>query len=146
VATHTISFDHTSCQHHVEYDEDGDLAEDHWCSPEMVAIGCSATRESEPEADCRFMCQTCETFAPCDGGCASYEHADPGVKHCTEGHLYEWLDDPDCNYVLWLNADPSMYDELYYSSRDRPVVWYDGAIVPEWDGDGVVWSYAEEPS
>jgi hypothetical protein len=145
MATHAISFDHTYCHHNLEYDEDGDLADDHDCSPHLVGISCSATRESEPEAACRFMCPTCEELYLCQGECDGYGHADPGGKHCIAGHLYEWLGGPDCNYALWLGADPSMYDELY-SSRDRPAVWHDGEITPEWDGDGMVWSYAQEPS
>jgi hypothetical protein len=127
--THHITWDHSGCEH----DEQNPASGEHWCYP-TGQITCS-----DPTGDCRKHCRVtgytnCEDgWIPCVGECAGYDHPDPGVEHCVNGHI---LDLGDCNAVLFLEED------TITNGPDDPTPFADGPIDVEWTGYGYQWSYA----
>ena len=96
--THTITWDHVNCEHSSDPDE-------HWCSPWGLVI-CN-----DPTGDCRKHCRAAGYTSWCEDGwircvneCTGYDHPDPGVEHCTNGHI---LDLAECNAVLFIDEDPT---------------------------------------
>jgi len=126
--THRITWDHSGCEHDAEHPASGE----YWCYP-TGHVSCD-----DPTGDCRKHCQI-SGYSSCDGGwtrcageCAGYDHPDPGVDHCTNGHV---LVTGDCNAVLFIEEDP-----IANGPDDQSFT--DGPIEAEWVGDGYQWAYA----
>lgn len=123
--SHTITWDHSQCEHTTD--------DDHWCSP-RGRVSCD-----DPDGDCRKHCRT-TGYTNCENGwnycrdeCDGYDHPNPGVPHCTEGHI---LDVDECNVMLFIEEDP-------VTNGPAEQQFTDGPIEAEWwTGYGFMWSYA----
>lgn len=124
--THIITWDHGGCEHSAD-------PEGHWCSPR----GCVSC--DDPAGNCRKYCRAtgytaCEDgWSLCENECDGYDHPDPGVEHCTSGHVLDLGD--ECNAVLFIEEGP-------ISNGPGGQRFTDGPILVEWTGDGYVWDYA----
>jgi hypothetical protein len=128
--THTITWDHTDCEH----DDEHSAAAENWCYPDGT-ITCT-----DLTGDCRRHCRT-SVYTGCEDGwqycrneCEGYGHVDPGVPHCTSGHV---LDLGECNAILYIDYDVKGCGPV------ESLPFTDGPIEVEWTGDGYVWTYLD---
>jgi len=124
--THSVTWDHSDCEHADDPDE-------HDCTP-RGSITCN-----DPTGSCRKHCQTTEYgsckdgWNYCENDCLGYDHVDPGVEHCTNGHP---LVLGECNAVLFIEEDVE-------GCGPRVPTYFDGPIEVEWVGDGYTWTYVD---